>query len=152
MSRANLEDLRTLGNNSVLYIQGKGKHDKNDYIKLIEPVENALRVYLKERTIISDKEPLFISHSDRNNGERVTTKSISRLIKNAFIDAGYNSSRLTAHSLRHTAATLNIIAGGSLEETQQLLRHSNINTTMIYLHHIKRASNNSEQRIANTIF
>jgi integrase/recombinase XerD len=42
--------------------------------------------------------------------------------------------------------------GGTIEETQNLLRHSNINTTMIYLHHINRASNQSEQRISNAIF
>jgi len=32
------------------------------------------------------------------------------------------------------------------------LRHSNINTTMIYLHHLDRAKNNSEARIAAAIF
>nr|WP_261008286.1 hypothetical protein [Staphylococcus haemolyticus] len=42
--------------------------------------------------------------------------------------------------------------GGSLEETQQLLRHSNINTTMIYLHHLERSKNQSEKRIADALF
>lgn len=66
--------------------------------------------------------------------------------------AGYDSNRLTAHSCRHTAATLNLLAGASIQETQQLLRHSNINTTMIYLHNLERIKNNSEQRIDDLIF
>jgi len=82
----------------------------------------------------------------------MTTRSISGIVKDRFTGAGYDSERLTAHSLRHTAGTLNLLNGGTLEETQQLLRHSNINTTMIYLHHLDRAKNNSEARIAAAIF
>ncbi len=152
LQRANIEDIRTLGDNTVLYIQGKGRDEKSEYIKLTPIVEKAIREYLNARGVKSVQEPLFASVSNRNNGGRVTTRSISRLIKNAFIKAGYSSDRLTAHSLRHTAGTLNLINGGSLEETQQLLRHSNINTTMIYLHHLERANNKSEERIASAIF
>lgn len=65
--------------------------------------------------------------------------------------AGLRSSRLTGHSLRHTAATLNLLYGGSVEETMQLLGHSNVNTTLIYSHALERAANNSEERIAKAI-
>ncbi len=152
VQRANIEDIRTAADNTVLYIQGKGREEKTEYVKLPVPVEKAIREYLKARGNTTATEPLFASVSDRNGGQRLTTKSISRLIKATFINAGYDSDRLTAHSLRHTAGTLNLLNGGSLEETQQLLRHSNINTTMIYLHHIERANNNSEARIAGAIF
>jgi integrase/recombinase XerC len=151
LQRANVEDIRTVGDNTVLFIQGKGKEEKTDYIKLSPPVEKALRAYLNNRNA-KPTEPLFTSNSDRNEGGRLTTKSISRLVKSRFMQAGYNSDRLTAHSLRHTAGTLNLMKGGTLEETQQLLRHSNINTTMIYLHHLDRAKNQSEQRISDAIF
>ncbi|HPS61361.1 MAG TPA: tyrosine-type recombinase/integrase [Candidatus Cloacimonas sp.] len=152
LQRANIGDIRAAGDNTVLYIQGKGREEKTEYIKLPAPVEKAIRAYLKARGKAPATDPLFTSASDRNNGGRLTTKSISRLIKSRFIAAGYNSEMLTAHSLRHTAGTLNLLNGGSLEETQQLLRHSNINTTMIYLHHIDRAKNQSEERIAGAIF
>ena len=151
LQRANIEDLRTLGDNSVLYIQGKGREEKTDYVKLPQVVEKAIRAYLKDRAA-GQKAPLFASTSDRNNGDRMTTRSLSRLIKNSFINAGYDSDRLTAHSLRHTAGTLNLLNGGTLEETQQLLRHSKIDTTMIYLHHLDRAKNKSEDRISRAIF
>ncbi|NCC64091.1 MAG: integrase [Spirochaetia bacterium] len=150
--RANVEDLRTLGDTAVLYIQGKGRDEKTDYVKLPHPVEQAMRAYLKGRQGMKGSDPLFTSTSNNNRGGRVTTRTISGLVKGRLIGAGYDSERLTAHSLRHTAATLNLLNGGSLEETQQLLRHSNLNTTMIYVHNMNRAKNESENRIANAIF
>lgn len=149
--RANIEDLRTAGDDTALYYQGKGHEEKADYVKIAEPVEEALREYLKERGAPDGAAPLFSSVANRNDGERMTTRSISRAVKERLIEAGYDSERLTAHSLRHTAATLNILNGGSIEETQQLLGHSNINTTMIYSHALSRAKNNSERRIAKAI-
>ncbi|OIL92423.1 integrase [Oenococcus oeni] len=111
-----------------------------------------MRAYLKVRGSVEDAAPLFASTSNNNEGGRMTTRSISGIAKSALRRAGFDSSRLTAHSLRHTAATLNLLNGGSLEETQQLLRHRNLNTTMVYLHHLKRAKNQSEARIGNAIF
>lgn len=151
IARSNISDVRNVGDNTVLFIQGKGRDEKTDYVKLPFLVERAVRKYLEMRNA-EGKEPLFVSTSNNNFGERLTTRSISGIIKSRLRDAGYNSEMLTAHSLRHTAGTLNLLNGGSLEETQQLLRHSNINTTMIYLHHMERAKNMSEERIANVIF
>jgi integrase/recombinase XerD len=152
VSRANVEDIRTLGDSTVLYIQGKGRDEKTDYVKLPDPVEQAIRAYLKGREGIQGDQPLFISTSNNNRGGRVTTRAISGIVKGRLKGAGYDSERLTAHSLRHTAATLNLLNGGSLEETQQFLRHNSLNTTMIYVHSINRASNPSEARVSNAIF
>lgn len=152
VSRANIEDLRTLGDNTVLYIQGKGRTEKADYVKLPEPVEEAIREYLKAYGIAEVKSPLFKSLSHNSKGERLSTRTISGIVKECMRGAGYDSDRLTAHSLRHTAGTLNLKNGGTLEETQQLLRHTNINTTMIYLHHLERENNQSESRIAKALF
>lgn len=149
--RADYKDIGKIGDSTVLYIQGKGKEEKNDFVKLCLPVENAIRNYLKMRKNVKDSEPLFASIANKNKGERMTTRSISRIIKDRMCDAGFNSDRLTAHSLRHTTATLNLINGGSLEETQQLLRHTNINTTMIYTHLLDKTHNNSSERIAKSI-
>ena len=82
----------------------------------------------------------------------MTTRSISRVAKENLVAAGLESDRLTAHSLRHTAATLNLLNGGTVEETQQLLGHANIKTTLIYSHALERAKNESENRIAAAIF
>ena len=152
VSRADIGDIKTAGNNSVLFIHGKGRTEKDEYIKLSDAVESIIRNYLLERPTATDDSPLFASTSNNNKDARLTTRSISGIVKDALKDAGFNSDRLTAHSLRHSAATLNLLHGGTLEETQQLLRHSNLNTTMIYLHHLEREDNKSEQRISDAIF
>ena len=48
--------------------------------------------------------------------------------------AGFNSERLTAHSLRHTAGTAVQEITGDIYATQKYMRHSNPATTEIYLH------------------
>lgn len=150
--RADIGDIRTAGDTMALYYQGKGHEEKADYVKLAEPVEEAIREYLQARGDTDNTAPLFASIAHRNSGERMTTRSISRAVKEHLIDIGLESDRLTAHSLRHTAATLNLLNGATVEETQQLLGHANINTTLIYSHALERANNNSENRIAAAIF
>lgn len=152
IERADIADLRARGDDTVLYIQGKGHDEKNAFVKVEEPIEAAIRDYLTARGKTTSKDPLFVSHANRNNGERMTTRSIRRLTKDILIAAGFNSDRLTAHSFRHTAATLALLNGSTLEETQQLLRHSKISTTMIYSHALDRAKNISERRVTSAIF
>ena len=152
VARANIEDLRTLGDFTALYYQGKGKEDRAEFKKIPPQIESSIRDYLSTRESLDGADPLFISTAHRNTGSRLTTRSISRIVKDRLREAGLDSPRLTAHSLRHTCATQNLLNGGSLEETQQLLNHSNITTTMIYSHHLNKAQRQAEQRIATAIF
>ena len=101
---------------------------------------------------MNSQAPLFASTSNNNLGKRLSTRSIRGIVKKCFIAAGYNSPRLTAHSTRHTSATLNLLNGATLEETQQLLRHTNIQTTEIYAHHLNSLNNKSSDRISDAIF
>lgn len=152
VSRANIEDLRQVGNSTVLYLQGKGKEERTDYIKVVPAVEKPLRKYLRTRHQAKGKQPLFASMSNNSKDGRLSPRSISSIVKNRLIDAGYNSDRLTAHSLRHTAVTLSLIGGLPLEEVQQFARHKNISTTQIYAHNLDRTKNRSEDTIASSIF
>ena len=150
VARANAEDIGTAGDSTVLYVQGKGRDEKTEYVKLAQPVEAAIREYLKARGKASG--PLFASTSNNGKGQRMTTRAISGIVKGHMRAAGFDSDKLTAHSLRHTAATLALLNGASYQETQQLLRHSSLNTTMIYAHNLERAANTSEGRIAAALF
>ena len=152
ITRADISDIRTVGGVAVLFVQGKGRDDKAEYVKLAPQVESAIKTYLNARGAAQGTAPLFASTSNNNTGSRITTRSVRQIAKHAMIEAGYNSDRLTAHSLRHTAGTLALLNGASTREVQQLLRHSNINTTMIYAHDLDRARNNAELRVANAIF
>lgn len=147
IERANIEDIRTLGSANVLYIQGKGKDAKDEYVILTYSTLKALQDYLKTRKDAKPSDPLFISLSDRSNGARLKTRSIRDIIKKAYLNIGIVSDKITTHSLRHTAITLSLIGGASLQEAQNLARHSNINTTLIYAHNIDRVHNNAESKI-----
>ena len=149
--RADIADLRVVGDDTVLFVQGKGRDDKSEYVKVAPQVETAIRQYLKTRATNNANEPLFTSESNHNSNGRLTTRTIRRLVKEALLNVGLNSDRLTAHSLRHTSATIALLKGADITEVQQMLRHSNINTTLIYSHALSRANNNSELTIADAI-
>ena len=150
--RADIGDLRIVGENTVLYVQGKGREEKTEYIKISPQVERAIRAYLIARGETDEATPLFTSTSNNNKGERLTTRSVSGIVKERLKGAGYDSSRLTAHSLRHTAVTLSLLAGKDIAEVQQFARHANIATTMIYNHALDQAKNSCSEAIANAIF
>lgn len=151
VSRANVDDLRTLGNSTVLYIQGKGHDTKDDYVKITKPVEHAIRVYLKAVQAQSDS-PMFTSLDNKTKGNRLTTRSLSRICKKYMVKAGYDSERLTAHSFRHTSVTLALLNGNTLEQVQQMARHKNINTTMIYNHALQKEKNPCYDSVSNALF
>lgn len=147
-ARANVEDIRQQGEQAVLYIQGKGRDSKDDLVILTEETLEPIRAYISMRGQgVKDSSPLFISHSDRNYGERLTTRSISRIVKDRLQASGLDDRRLTAHSLRHTAVTFSLIGGASIQEAQTLARHSDINTTLIYAHNLDRISKAPELKI-----
>ena len=150
--RADIADMRTAGDYTVLYVQGKGREEKTEYIKLSAPVEKAIRAYLKARGETEEDRPLFASLSNNNKGSRLTTRAVSGIVKESMKQAGYDSSRLTAHSLRHTAITLSLLAGKDITEVQQFARHSNISTTMIYNHSLDKAKNSCSEAITQAIF
>lgn len=152
VSRANIEDIRTAGDNTVLYIQGKGREEKTEYVKIMPEVEDAIRAYLAARKPANTAEPLFTSTSNNSRGKRISTRTVSDIVKQALIKAGFNSDKLTAHSTRHTAVTLALLGGQSLQEVQQFARHANITTTQIYAHNLDRAKNQCEETIAKAIF
>lgn len=151
--RANIEDIRHLGGNTVLFVQGKGRSEKNEFVKLSRHVENAIQDYLLAReNVLSDSEPLFVSLGRRNKNGRLVTRTVSQIAKHAMINAGYNSPKLTAHSLRHSAVTLSLLAGASLQEVQAFARHSDISTTTIYAHNVDRLKSMCEFNVSQMIF
>lgn len=151
VTRADVKDITNAGDNVVLFVQGKGHTDKDDAVRMPNHVDQALRDYLSARQA-KPEQPLFTSTSHQNQGQRMTTRSIRRIVKNAFRRAGYDSPRLTAHSTRHTAATLSLLHGATLQQTQELLRHKNIATTEIYAHNIDVANNPASADVDKAIF
>ena len=145
--RANVGDVSNSGGKTILYLQGKGRADRGEFVILDGLAERALSAYLAERAVSDSNAPLFASTANRNRGERMTTRAVSGIAKEALRDAGIDSTRITAHSLRHTAVTLSLVGGASVQEAQALARHADISTTMVYAHNLDRMRAVPEQAI-----
>lgn len=135
ISRANIRDIGTKDGQAFIYIWGKGHTEADTKKPLATPVYDTIRAYLDSR---SDRptanSPLFVSTGNRSGGQRIAPTTISRMLKQAMIEAGYNSDRITAHALRHTAGTNVMSITGNLYTAQHYMRHANPATTEIYLH------------------
>lgn len=144
ISRANIKDIESRNGATFIYIYGKG-HSEPDQKKPIAPqVYEAIKDYLNSRTDNpTGSSPLFVATGNRSGGKRIAPTTISTMIKRAMQQAGYNSEKITAHSLRHTAGN-NImeLTGDNIFITQQYMRHESPKTTEIYLHR-----NTEEQEI-----
>lgn len=153
LSRANVEDVRREGTRAYLYVQGKGHSEKDQPVLLVEEVLAALGLYLESREApYTGKSPLFVSTSNRSRGRRIAPTTISTMLKSAMVRAGYDSPRLTAHSLRHTSGTGAYLATGSLYLAQLHQRHADPATTEIYVHAQERAQRDTEKAVYEYYF
>ena len=103
--------------------QGKGKKDR--YTILSHQTLEILRQYYKK---YHPKQWLF-----EGRYGHINKRLLNKIIYNAARSAGINK-RVTPHTMRHCFATHLLEQGVSLQLIQQLLGHSNIQTTTIYTH------------------
>lgn len=150
VNRANIEDIRNKDGEIVLYVQGKGRTYKDEFVVLTATMLEILNHYLnmrEQKQHITDTSPLFISLSDRNFGDRLSLFSIRWVAKNIFRDVGIDSKRLTTHSTRHTAITLSLLSGADLIDVKDMARHQSVDTTLLYAHNVKRLENAPEKKL-----
>lgn len=150
LQRANIKDFENIGGRARLYVWGKG-HSEPDQIKpLAQEVAEALQAYINSRQDNPTRNsPLFVATGNRSNAKRLSSYTISKLLKREMQRAGFNSDAITAHSLRHTAGTNVQQITGNLYLTQKYMRHSNPATTEIYLH---INTENEENKIAEALY
>lgn len=153
INRANVEDIKSMGSRTYLYLQGKGHSEHDQPVLLIPEVKEAVRDYLESRSDhYTNKSPLFVSTSNRSKGQRIAPTTISTMLKEALVSAGYDSDRLTAHSLRHTSGTGAYKATGNIYLAQKHQRHADPATTEIYVHAEEREDRNTEQQVFDYYF
>lgn len=146
LERANVEDISTRDNENILYLQGKFQNEKNSFVVLCGTVMEALNDYLLARGDYKMSDPLFIGLAYNKPSTRLTTRSIRRIITKMLVDNNCKNKRVTPHSLRHTAITsLTKASDNDLLQAQIFARHSDVNTTTIYIHEDQRLSNAPEK-------
>lgn len=116
------------------HIRVLGKGNKERVVFFGEACKEAINDYLLVRNIDKvkdrDKNALFISQKNCRFGARGIEQMLDKKLKLAGLDA----SRYSPHKLRHTAATLMLKNGVDTRALQEVLGHSNLNTTQIYTH------------------
>lgn len=131
LCNANIGDLDVLQGKNILWVLGKGYTDKDQYVIIAPRLHKILKDYIELRRLAGTAEPtqpLFLS----NKGGRLTTRGIRHLTKAVLTHVGLYDKNHSTHSFRHTTAVNILRSGGSLEQVQQTLRHSDISTSMIY--------------------
>lgn len=115
-----------------LRVLGKGNKERIVFFAegCREAIDDYLSVRDEEKIIPEDKKALFISRDNR----RISTRGVQKMVDNKLKAAGLDSSRYSPHKLRHTAATLMLKNGVDTRALQEVLGHSNLNTTQIYTH------------------
>jgi len=145
VSRADIADITFKGSQRVLLVHGKGRDEKDNFVLLTDKAYQPIAAYLATRQKPGSSEPLFTSTSNNSQGARLSTRTVSHIVKEGLRAIGLDEKAFTAHSLRHTTAVNILRAGGSLETAQLTLRHSNPATTQIYT-----ATLNEERRLQSS--
>ena len=135
--RADIGDITFKGDRRILKIWGKGHSEKDDFVILTDKAYQPIKEYLDTRKGAKQGEPLFTSTSRQNAGERLTTRSISKICKEGLKAIGLDGKEYTAHSLRHTTAVAILKHGGSITDVQEVLRHTSPVTSQIYTESVK---------------
>jgi len=127
--RLNAEDVTIQDDRVILRVLGKRKKERLvptfGYLDL-------LRSYLANWPEARDSAPLFLGGHRGRESKRLTLSGVDYLVRRHALIADIVG--ISAHSLRHTAASLAVDAGEPLHRLRDRLGHSNVLVTSKYLH------------------
>jgi len=112
----------------LFVLGGKGKKDR--YTLLPKQTLNTLRMYWKRYRPDNSENWIFPSNSREGH---ITTEGVSYAIESAALKSSITT-HVTGHTLRHDFATHLLEDGVELIKIKELMGHSSIKTTTIYLH------------------
>lgn len=113
-----------------LRVRGKGNKDR--VVPLPHEVVAVINAYLPSRgAAASDSQPALFLNS---RSERLGRRSLDHLVASWFTRAGVpQPAGEAAHAFRHTYAVGLVANGAALPAVQELLGHTNLATTSVYL-------------------
>jgi len=125
----------------------KGKGNKERIVPLTHEVVEAIREYLAGRPDTACRH-LFVSWLD---GTPIPGNRIYLIVRRLLKKAGLANQGLTTHKLRHTFATHLIRNGVDIRTVQELLGHSDLQTTAKYLHSDRSVKQAAVSRLGNLL-
>lgn len=128
--------------NSIVWVLGKGK-DTKEPARLFEKARTHLMVYLssEEGKHLPAEGFLFPMIAQGNPGYQKMRKEFRASLERMGLspeDQLKQRRKVTIHSLRHTCAQLMYEVGNAVEVIQMQLRHSKIDSTMVYANKVIR--------------
>ena len=136
---ARLEELVKLNRQDVKLEEGEavviGKGEKVGTLYFNDRAKKYLAEYLAERT---DNFSALFSYVRKHNNQssgRIGKRTVWAIVKRYMCAAGLPND-MTVHSLRHSFATHLIKSGVNIKAVQELMRHSSLASTEIYLHYV----------------
>lgn len=129
-----LNELRNLqwtdierGNQRIKIRQGKGNKDR--YTLLSDTILKDLAAYYQQYRC-----SVYIFESTLMKGKPLHNRSLQTIVNAAMVNAGFESGKYTAHTLRHSFATHLLDKGCDINSIKILLGHADLRTTSVYLH------------------
>lgn len=126
----------------------RGKGAKDRYIPLPTATLAALRDYWKTHR---NPKLLFPANGRKHQGASTTSRPMDATTVQGCIKRVVTklkmTKRISIHTLRHSYASHLLEAGVNLKMIQQLLGHSSLRTTMVYLHLTDTAEGDGRARI-----
>lgn len=116
----------------TLFVNGKGGHQRE--LPVAPECARAIQEYLRETKHRTG--PLIRSMRGGVLGGRLKPQPIGKLVSGWLSQIGAHQSPydgVSAHALRHTAATVLYEQTGDLRDVQELLGHASLQTTSIYV-------------------
>lgn len=156
-------DLEWRGNRVYFRWSNKGKTGKHE---LPEQAWQAIEEYLRLAGRLDGMQPddyIFTPLSDRalclgkiapakwTQNRPLSAREVGRLLKFYARRAGLDGDRVHVHMLRHSAAMLRYEAGADPKEICELLGHSSLAVTSIYLHRVAGRADVSWARVADLL-
>jgi len=134
--------------NDEYYVTVMGKGKKERRLMLNQMTVDALNEYLKVRPN-THLDPLFLNKNHTRLSRQAVGTLLTKYVKEAKLAP--KSSNISPHKLRHTVATLLLTNGENLRVVQEILGHTNINTTQIYTHVVNSEKDAALGRL-NTLY
>ena len=120
---------------NVVHVNRKG--DIEDVVPFSDLAAYDLREYInvrKERYKVDDKEKALFISCPTNNGisTRVTLRTMQKRFEKYF--SSFEKNTMSIHKLRHSFATKHYQENNNLVLLQEIMNHSDMNTTLLYTH------------------